>query len=142
MDATSNRLTVDLSALPPGVVAELQRGRLAREALTLAQAPERQAEQARAHAGTAKSLDGLGRLRMVITADAYHYWGRRLGYACWKDQAFLREYERDNAAVRVKSRGTRIQVGYQGYAPGAALKQKYPERGIVPAGKYAAVPVT
>jgi hypothetical protein len=116
MDQTS-QFAVDLSALPPGVVAELQRGRLAREAMTIAQAPARQVEQARAHAGTAKSLDGLGRLRMVITADAYHYWGRRLGYECWRDKAFLREYERDNAAVRVKSRGTRIQVGYRGYAP-------------------------
>ena len=141
MDATSNRLTVDLSALPPGVVAELQRGRLAREALTLAQAPARQAAQARDHAATTRSVDGLGRLRMVITADAYHYWGRRLGYECWRDKAFLREYERDNAAVRVKSVGTKIQVGYRSYAPSDALKQKYPERGIVPAGKYAAVPV-
>jgi hypothetical protein len=59
-----------------------------------------------------KSLDGIGRLRMRVPADAFHYWGQRLGYECWSDQQFLKEYERDNPEVKVNSGGTKLQVGY------------------------------
>lgn len=59
-----------------------------------------------------KSVDGLGRLRMRVPADAFHYWGQRLGYECWSDESFLKEYERDNPEVKVKSIGTKLSVGY------------------------------
>ena len=59
-----------------------------------------------------RSLDGIGRLRMRVPADAFHYWGQRLGYECWEDEQFLREYERDNPQVKVKSIGTKMSVGY------------------------------
>lgn len=133
-------LAVDMSELPPGVVEEFKRGRHAREVQTLLRAPRAQDLAAIAHNYEHAAVDGLGRLRMVITGDAFHYWGRRLGYDCWKDEQFRREFERDNPACRVKSRGTRVQVGYRGYVPGAALQSKYPAKGIVAATRYAELP--
>jgi len=61
-----------------------------------------------------KSVDGIGRLRMRVDPTLYHYWGHKVGYGCWKDAQFLREIERDNPEVRVKSGGTRLQVGSSG----------------------------
>jgi hypothetical protein len=61
-----------------------------------------------------RSIDGIGRLRMRIDPTLYHAWGTRLGYDCWRDGQFLREVERDNPEVRVKSGGTRLQVGFEG----------------------------
>ena len=67
-----------------------------------------QAEQVVSN-GTRKNLS-FGRLRMRITPEAYHYWGRRLGYECWDCQQFLREYERDNESVRINSRSEKVSV--------------------------------
>jgi hypothetical protein len=121
----SQGFQVDLSALPAAVVEEFRLGRLAREVHTLRQAPKVQAQIAKENAGEHRAMNGLGRLRMVVGPDAFHYWGRRLGYECWRDKAFLNEFERDNPAVRVKCGGTKIQVGYR---PSLALQVKFPER--------------
>jgi len=67
-----------------------------------------QAEQVVSN-GTRKNLS-FGRLRMRITPEAYHYWGKRLGYECWDDQQFLREFERDNESVRINSRSEKVSV--------------------------------
>jgi hypothetical protein len=127
-------LEVDMSELPPGVVEEFRKGRHAREVKTLLQAPRLQDMAARAHNMDHRSIDGLGRLRMVVTPDAFHYWGRRLGYECWRDKQFLAEFERDNPNVRVKCGGTKIQVGYRA---SEQMKAKYPAKGIIAVGKYA-----
>jgi len=70
-----------------------------------------------------RSIDGIGRLRMRIDPTLYHAWGTRLGYDCWRDGQFLREVERDNPEVRVKSGGTRLQVGFEG---AKRSSQKFP----------------
>ena len=57
-----------------------------------------------------KHLAGVGRLRMQVDARAFHYWGKRLGYDCWRDEQFLREFERDNPEVRVKSRSDKTTI--------------------------------
>ena len=62
-----------------------------------------QAEQV-VSGGERKNLS-FGRLRMRITPEAYHYWGGRLGYECWEDDQFLREFERDNEQARINSKG-------------------------------------
>lgn len=67
-----------------------------------------------------KSIEGLGRPRLEVDSAAYHYWGTRLGYQCWKDKQFLREFERDNEDARVKSTGTKLQVGYGSLASAAS----------------------
>lgn len=67
---------------------------------------------ARALGTNRKSIDGLGQPTMELTPEVYHHWGQRLGYQCWKDKQFLREFKRDNPEVRVKATGTKAQVGY------------------------------
>jgi hypothetical protein len=59
-----------------------------------------------------KSVEGLGELTARIPGVAYHFWGQKLGYDCWKDQEFLREFLRDNPECKVNSKGTKLQVGY------------------------------
>ena len=62
-----------------------------------------------------RSSNGFGRPRLEVDTYAYHYWGQRLGYKCWKDKQFLREFERDNPDARVKAKGTKeIHVGWNG----------------------------
>lgn len=65
-----------------------------------------------------KSIDGLGRVRMEVDTYSYHMWGQKLGYKCWKDPQFLREFERDNPHARVKCGGTKLQVGYGSLSAG------------------------
>ena len=71
--------------------------------------------------------DGLGEMRGSIPAGAYHYWGNRLGYECWGDKQFMNEYLRDNPEARVKTHGSKIQVGYDSdgfihHRPGRKVK--------------------
>lgn len=72
-------------------------------------------EQARIAAALGRgrrSVNGLGRVRMEVSADVYHYWGQRLGYACWRDGEFLRAMERDNPELRVQCGGTKTMTGW------------------------------
>lgn len=69
-----------------------------------------------------KAMDGLGRVRMEVETQVYHYWGQRLGYKCWRDEQFLREMERDNPETRVKCAGTKLQVGYVPASDGDKVK--------------------
>lgn len=50
--------------------------------------------------------DGGGYVDIMIDPISYHYWGQRLGYECWDDPQFIREYKRDNPECRVKTRGS------------------------------------
>jgi len=60
-----------------------------------------------------KSIEGLGQKIATIPGHAYHFWGQKLGYACWNDKAFMDEFLRDNPELRVNSGGTKeISVGW------------------------------
>lgn len=118
-------LTFDISALPADVRRELILGEHVRQVADLEEATRRQAQIA-LEAGEHRSMDGLGRVRMMIDPTVYHYWAKRLGYQCWKDREFLHEFERDNATVRVKCGGTKIMVGW---APAVKRFQKVYEHG-------------
>ncbi|MDR1280299.1 MAG: hypothetical protein LBK99_05710 [Opitutaceae bacterium] len=48
-----------------------------------------------------------------IHAESYHYWGQRLGYECWDDPQFMREYLRDVPAARVRTVTGRVSVVVQ-----------------------------
>ena len=61
-----------------------------------------------------RSVDGLGEARMSIPPHLFHKWRQKYGYAIWSDNGFLREAERDNPAMKIISKGTKIQVGYRG----------------------------
>jgi len=72
-------------------------------------------------------VDGLGEMTASIPNAAYHYWGKRLGYECWSDKQFKKEYLRDNPEARVETHSEKTQVGYSGdgfFRCGAGRKVK------------------
>ncbi len=86
-------------------------------------AESRQREAAHELQDNRKSVDGLGRPRLEVDDYAFHFWGQKLGYQCWKDKTFLREFERDNAHARVKAIGTKlITAGYGTKSSGASRR--------------------
>jgi hypothetical protein len=63
-------------------------------------------------------VTSFGQHKARIETTSYHYWGKRLGYKCWGDRKFIKEYLRDNPESRVKSAGgKKAQVGYGGKKP-------------------------
>lgn len=60
-----------------------------------------------------KSVEGLGQKIASIPGEAFHFWGHKLGYECWDDRGFMKEFLRDNPECRVNSGGTKeISVGW------------------------------
>lgn len=62
------------------------------------------------HTNEARDIDGIGKLVARIPPDAFHYWGHRLGYACWEDKTFMKEFLRDNPEVAVRNYAQRTLV--------------------------------
>ncbi len=62
------------------------------------------------HANAAKSIEGVGELKARIPLSSVHYWGQRLGYDCWNDDTFVKEFIRDNPEVAVNNRIKRTTV--------------------------------
>ena len=61
-----------------------------------------------------RAMNGLGRVRMEVDTEVYHYYGQRYGYKCWKDEGFLKWHEQRHPELKVECRGTKeIQVGWQ-----------------------------
>lgn len=58
--------------------------------------------------------DGGGEVTMQVHKTSYHYWGQRLGYECWDDPQFVREYLRDNPEARVRSTSNRTVLTVNG----------------------------
>ena len=48
------------------------------------------------------TVEGIGQHIMRVTPESYHYWGNRMGYECWGDKGFRKEFLRDNPEARVK----------------------------------------
>lgn len=44
---------------------------------------------------------GGGDVHYMVHPVSFHYWGNRLGYECWHDDEFIREYLRDNPEARI-----------------------------------------
>lgn len=62
-----------------------------------------------------RSPDGFGGyIGMNVNAESFHYWGQRLGYKCWDDAQFVREYLRDNPYARVKNHARELTVLVRG----------------------------
>lgn len=115
-------IQVDISQLEPEVKRELIAGRQFKALQDYEHAEQRQRLIAN-QTGEHRSIDGLGRVRLTIDTASYHYWGQRLGYKCWSDPQFLREFERDNPHARVKCGGTKFQVGWR--AADAKFSKRY-----------------
>lgn len=66
-----------------------------------------------------------GEVTMVIDPTSYHYWGQRLGYECWSDAQFCREYLRDNPYARTKTVGKKLKVGWRAGLGDSAFTRRY-----------------
>jgi hypothetical protein len=121
-------IAIDFSGVDNAVIDELCQGRHMRVLQQIEESKENQAAAAR-EGGEHRSIDGIGRLRMNIDPLYFHFWGKKLGYQCWNDPQFLREFERDNPEVRVKCGGTKLQVGYRAglvnYPPAKKFHKSY-----------------
>ena len=71
-----------------------------------------------------KIEDVGGEVQFMVHPVSWHYWGARLGYRCWQDPQFIREYLRDNPAARVKSRNANPTLRVQGAKDGSAFGAK------------------
>jgi hypothetical protein len=98
-------LTPELQA---AVVEELKKGYL----LEQVKAAHDSSVIGRLNRHNHRSLDGVGELKARIDPTSYHFWGQKLGYKCWQDKTFLKEYLRDNEYARVNCGGTKLQIGY------------------------------
>lgn len=101
-----------VTELPTGLGVALERELRLGFELDKATAEARQGKIGAMNRKEVRSIDGLGALNARVDSSAYHYWGKRLGYDCWQDKAFLNEFLRDNPQSKVKSLGTKIQVGH------------------------------
>lgn len=58
-----------------------------------------------------EAKDGFGGfVGLMVHPESFHYWGQRLGYQCWNDDGFKREYLRDNPQCRVKASARQTTV--------------------------------
>lgn len=73
----------------------------------------------------ALSDGNTGQVQMQVHPASYHYWGQRLGYECWDDPNFVREYLRDNPECRVKTHASKIQVLNAGVPQAEECKVKF-----------------
>ena len=95
-----------MSASVQEVYEELRKGEL----IDFVKAKKEQLQAKIAH-GDRYHLD-QGEVKFQVHNKFYHYWGQRLGYECWEDEQFVREFLRDNEVCRVNSMSSKIQVGY------------------------------
>jgi len=65
-----------------------------------------------------------GEAQAAIHPEFFHHWGQRLGYECWEDDQFMREFLRDNPECRVRAGTGRIQVGSAGTAAPTKVENK------------------
>lgn len=57
------------------------------------------------------AIDSMGMVpTMAVDGAVFHYWGQRLGYECWDDPQFIREFQRDNPEVRAKYKARRTTL--------------------------------
>lgn len=92
-----------------GVITELNRRTQAKAAQMYRELPAigRHAERVRV-----ADKEGGGEWGNRVHPVSYHYWGQRLGYECWSDAEFTREYHRDNCYCRTRNTTTHTTVGY------------------------------
>lgn len=124
--ARGERIIVDGMDITDEVMEELRE--MERRDVFIAEAE--QAEIARL-AGQEVRMFELGQQVLQVTPESFDYWGLRLGYDCWHDKQFRREYARDNDAARVKSVSRKIRSGPGDKRPPAPGKSRFGSAGRV-----------
>ncbi len=105
------------------VIAELDFRRRARQAKCM-----KEIAAAQKTGGERRFLrgEGGGEVEMMIHPTSYHYWGQRLGYECWDDPTFRREYRRDNPVARVKSVSEKLTIVKPDLVPNTSALKRGP----------------
>ena len=124
--ARGERIIVDGMDITDEVLEELRE--MERRDVFIAEAE--QAEIARL-AGQEVRMFELGEQVLQVTPESFDYWGQRLGYACWHDKQFRREFARDNEAARVKSIPRKVRSGPGDKGAPAAGKSRFGAAGRV-----------
>lgn len=100
-----------------------------REVLMLWQMQRRKLAMARMHqmarSGGERRLLSMGEVGMQIMPESYHHWGLKLGYECWSDETFCREYLRDVPESRVRSHADNLTLRVPGLAGISAHRKFY-----------------
>ena len=81
----------------------------------------RDEKESRAHARHIQghaAIEGIGGQTMSIPANEYYKAIAHYGHGCWEDKSFCDYYLRKTPEARVKSKGTKFQVGWMCDAPG------------------------
>ena len=60
----------------------------------------------------ARSIDGVGELKMRVDPTHFHYYGAKYGYDCWRDEGFIKDVGKVHPELKVKCGGTKMQFGY------------------------------
>lgn len=102
-----------IETLPEGLGAALETEFRRGWEFEKAQAEARQGKLGKINAKDHRSIDGLGEMIARIDSSSYHYWTHKEGADCWSDKSFMNAYLRDNPQARVKSGGTKIQIGHR-----------------------------
>lgn len=102
-----------IETLPEGIGAALEREIRTGWELEKAATYARQGKLGQYNSQTHRSIDGLGQCVANIDATSYFSWIGKEGSECWGDKGFMDSYLRDNPQARVKSVGTKIQVGHR-----------------------------
>lgn len=115
---------------PEDIVAELDR-RAQRE-FEKAVREQRLAAKNFGETRVMKCADGTGAyLDFRVHRYFYHYWGQRLGYECWSDAQFVRQFLMKNPECRVKLvRDTQIVAGISLAKPGIGSGELKVESGV------------
>jgi hypothetical protein len=110
----------ELGSLTGLVMEELRKGELLKQV----RARERQGLIQKKR-GEQKYLRSGGVMTSMIPPESFHYWGQRLGYECWEDDGFVREFLRDNAECRVHARAANASVGWRAESMAHGAERKY-----------------
>jgi hypothetical protein len=115
---------IDFVGVDPATVRALEE--LARQEWEFeAMKAQRRQEQMAAAQRETNAVNGLGTVRRNIDAFAFHDWALKEGsYECWRDDDFNRYIDRIAPETKVRSTGTRVQVGYSGSQESGVRSQK------------------
>lgn len=117
-------LAVDMTELPASVRAHMHKVLTEEHSVEIMQAKLRQRRMAQFyHNHEARSIDGIGGQTMAIDPYWVGYFNMKYGRDSMGDPEFKQWLLKEEEMFRVKSKGTKIQVGY---APArATFTKKY-----------------
>jgi hypothetical protein len=108
-------MLIDLSQVPHGIRTKMDKILRDEYAAKSVQAQIRQRRAAKfLHDNRPRSIDGLGEQTMVLDPHIADNQSLARGVNWRQDEDYVRWYQKQNPETRVRSTGTKTQVGYTG----------------------------